>query len=178
LDPYDTVTSSVSPKGFLLGGYTGLNYQVGSIVFGFEGDFIGSWGKTTITDTAGDTETVNVFWTSTATARLGWAFDRLLIFAKGGAAFLYHRENIGGPGPNALPAICPAIGCVASGSSVLASWTVGGGLEWAVTDHWIARGEYSYMKFPIKAEFVTAPPNTAQVGMNFNELKAGIGYKF
>jgi outer membrane immunogenic protein len=167
-DPFDGLTSSFSTNSFLFGGYTGVNYQVGSIVAGGEFDFTGSWARGSTVDTFGDTLTTKIFWTSALTARLGWAFDRLLVFVKGGAAFVYHRDSISGPGPHAAP----------SGSAVDATWTLGGGVDWAITEHWIARGEYDYMNLPTRAETVSAPAGTVQVGGHFNELKAGIAYKF
>ena len=171
-DGFDGLSTTPSPSGFLLGGYTGVNYQVGSIVFGFEGTFDGLWAKTSVIDTFGDTDQISVFWTSTITARLGWAFDRLLIFAKGGGAFLDERNIISGPGPAGA----------SSGSAVFSTWTIGGGAEWAITDHWIARGEYDYMKIPGKAIGVGTPPSsapgTAGISGRFNEAKAGIAYKF
>src|SRR5579871_1860005 len=167
-DGFDGLTSSFSTNGFLLGGYTGVNYQVGSIVFGFEGDFTGAWAKGSTTDAFGDTVLTDIFWTATTTARVGWAFDRLLVFVKGGGAFAYHRDKISGPGPGGAP----------TGSLVDASWTIGGGIDWAISEHWIARGEYDYMKFPVRAEGVGTPNGTAQVGVKFNEIKVGAAYKF
>jgi outer membrane immunogenic protein len=168
-DSFDGQTTPLSPSGFLLGGYTGVNYQVGSIVFGFEGNFDGIWAKTAVIDTLNDTETLNVFWTGTVTARLGWAFDRLLVFTKGGAAFLYQRDMISGPGP----------GGASSGSAIFSTWTLGGGAEWAITDHWIVRGEYDYMKIPGRGIPVGAPlVGTAGITGKFNEVKAGFAYKF
>jgi outer membrane immunogenic protein len=167
-DPFDSLVSTPSLNGFLLGGYTGVNYQVNSIVFGFEGDFTGSWAKGSVLDPMGDTITTDMFWTGTIAARLGWAFDRLLLFVKGGGAFAYHRDKISGPNPPGGP----------TGSAVVSTWTLGGGIEWAMTEHWIARGEYDYFNLPTKAETVMVPINTSVVSAKFNELKAGVAYKF
>jgi outer membrane immunogenic protein len=168
-DPFaGGATASPSLKGFLGGGYTGVNYQVGSVVFGMDGDFLAAWSEGSANDTVGDSLKVDVAWTASVAARLGWAFDRLLPFAKAGAAFVYHRDAITGAGPPGSP----------SGSATSAGWTVGGGMDWAVTEHWIARVEYDYLKLPMKALLVSAPNGGAQVGIKLNEIKGGFAYKF
>jgi outer membrane immunogenic protein len=157
-------------KGFLAGGYAGVNYQVGSIVFGFDADFIGSWAKGAAADTlpapVADIMQVEILWTGTATARVGWAIDRLLFYGKGGAAFVFHRDTIAG-------------GNNGGGSATTATWTVGGGIDWAVTEHWIARAEYDYFNMPTTAfQLATTPPAASQMGGKFNEIRLGMAYKF
>jgi outer membrane immunogenic protein len=164
---------SGSLRGFLAGGYFGVNYQVGSFVFGFEGDFIESWAKSQATDTLPaanpDIMQVEILWTSTGTGRVGWAVDRLLFFVKGGFAFVNHRDSIAG-------------GNVAVGSATTGTWTFGGGIDWAVTEHWIFRAEYDFMNLPTKAFFLSGPgpagsANSAMSG-KLNEARIGMAYKF
>ena len=158
----------VSPKGFLAGGYAGVNYQVGSIVWGVDADFVGSWAKGTGVDplpaAGSNLLQVEVMWTGTATARVGWAVDRLLFYGKAGAAFLFHRDTISGAN-------------LGEGSAVTATWTVGGGIDWAVTEHWIARLDYEYINAPTKA-FELTPPAASEMGVKFNEIRVGMAYKF
>jgi len=169
-DGFDSLTTSFSNNGLLVGGYTGVNYQVGSIVFGFEGDFTGVWAKGSAIDTFGDSLSTNIIWTSLVTARVGWAFDRVLLFVKGGGAFVDHRDLIAGPGPG--------VGTLPGGSAITSTWTLGGGIDWAMTEHWILRGEYDYMKLTGKGVAIGPPTGIAGIGGNFNEYKAGIAYKF
>ena len=178
-DPFGGQSASLSLSSFLAGGYSGINYQIGSLVIGAEGDFIGAFSKGTATDPAGDTLKSKVFWTSSLTPRVGWAFDRLLVYGKGGVGFAYHREQIAGP---------TIIGVPPAGSAVSVGWTAGAGVEWAVTEHWIARLEYDYFRFPNKGEFLTGNfPATfvcvgscggTVLGFNFNEAKVGVAWKF
>jgi outer membrane immunogenic protein len=160
----------VSPKGLLAGGYAGVNYQVGSIVWGVDADFIASFAKGTALDpvpAAGpDSMKVEVMWTGTATARVGWAVDRLLFYGRAGAAFFFHRSTV----------VTPALG-VGEGSATIATWTVGGGVDWAVTEHWIARLEYDYINAPTKA-FLLSTGGGSQLGSTFNEFRVGMAYKF
>ena len=65
-----------------------MNTEFNWLVLGLEGDF--SWTsltKGTGTDAVGDTMTTSPRWTSTVTGRVGAAFDRLLVYGKGGVAF-------------------------------------------------------------------------------------------
>jgi len=160
----------VSLKGFLAGGYAGVNYQVGSIVWGADLDFVGSWSKGTVADPLPgggiDLMQVEVMWTGTATARVGWAVDRLLFYGKAGAAFVFSRNTINNVSPGG-----------GVGSITTATWTVGGGIDWAVTEHWIARLDYEYINAPTKAFVLSVPVNT-EMGVKFNEIRVGMAYKF
>jgi outer membrane immunogenic protein len=185
-DPFSGLTGSPSPRGFLLSGIAGINYQIGAVVFGAEGDFTGAWVKSgSVIDAVNNSLSIQVLWTSTITARLGMAFDRLLIYGKGGAAFDYDRDTVMIPNS-----------ATANGSAYRAGWTLGGGLEYALTDHWTGRLEYDYLRFPVKGvsfqgtavpAFVPDPtkpfnsfPGTASgtIGMYINEVKAIAAYKF
>jgi outer membrane immunogenic protein len=168
IDPFGT-TASPSLKGFLVGGVMGINYQISSFVLGVEGDFYGSWVKGTAVDPASDALQTQVFWTGTITGRLGLAFDRLLIYGKGGAGFDYDRDTVTQPS-----------GVAVVGSTNRAGWTVGGGVEYAVTEHWTARIEYDYLRFPAKGFVFTGPSLNVggNVGINLNELKIIVANKF
>jgi outer membrane immunogenic protein len=175
-DPFAGLKGSPSPRGFLVSGIAGINYQIGAVVFGAEGDFTGAWVKSgSVVDAVNNSLSISIFWTSTITARLGVAFDRLLIYSKGGAAFDYDRDTVTLPNNTA-----------ANGSTYRAGWTLGGGLEYALTDHWTGRLEYDYLRFPVRALSFqgngTTPPNTAfvssTIGLNINEVKAIAAYKF
>jgi outer membrane immunogenic protein len=164
---------SVSPSGFLIGSFVGLNYQIGWAVIGVEGDFDGTWFNSNTNDSFGDNIKTQVFWTATVTGRFGVAFDRLLIYGKGGVAFAYDRETETTPATG-VPPLAQAIG---SGDHV--GWTGGGGVEYAFTEHWTGRIEYDYLSFASKPyAFVGGFIGTGNVGMHINEAKAGFAYKF
>jgi outer membrane immunogenic protein len=175
VDPLAPATASPAPRGFLATGIAGINYQIGAVVIGAEGDFTGAWTKGSVVDSAGDNLNVSIFWTASITGRVGIAFDRLLIYGKGGAAFDYDRDMA------TLPSTASVVG-----SLYRAGWTVGGGLEYAVTDHWTGRIEYDYLKFPVKTLSFqgagTTPPNIGfaggAVGVNISEFKGIMAYKF
>ena len=59
---------------------------------------------------------------------------------------------------------------------------LGGGMEYAITEHWTGRLEYDYFRFPVKGLFFTGPaapgPVGGSVGFNLNEIKVIMAYKF
>src|SRR5258708_1202239 len=73
-DPFGG-SASPSINGFLVSGVSGINYQIGSVVIGAEGDFTGAFAKGTAADLAGDSLQTKVFWTASITGRLGLAFE-------------------------------------------------------------------------------------------------------
>jgi outer membrane immunogenic protein len=121
VDAVAPVTANMSPNGFLVGGFMGINYQMGPVVLGLEGTFDGNWFNDTTTDSALNNLQTRVFWTATTVGRLGVAFDRLLIYGKGGVGFAYDRAT------ETTPALLQAIG-----SADRVGWTVGGGVEYAI----------------------------------------------
>jgi outer membrane immunogenic protein len=171
-DPFSGAVASPSLKGFLVSGVTGVNYQISSVVIGVESNFTGSWAKGSAVDTTLNNLQASVFWTASITGRFGLAFDRFLIYGKGGAGFDYDRDTVNQP----------ASGGSAIGSTYRAGWTVGGGFEYAITEHWTGRVEYDYFKFPVKGFAFTGstiPANgNGTVGINLNELKGIVAYKF
>src|SRR5579872_2576180 len=88
-DPNDVPTGNFSTSGALVGGTLGGNYQLGSFVLGVEGD--GDWsnvrGTTFNTSCAVVGCTTKSDWLATVRGRAGWAWDRVLFYGTGGAAF-------------------------------------------------------------------------------------------
>jgi outer membrane immunogenic protein len=174
-DPSTGIAASPAPKGFLVSGISGINYQFSSVVVGAEADFTGTWARGSVVDALSNTLSTSVFWTASITGRAGVAFDRLLVYGKGGAAFDYDRDTV----------MIPA-GTTAAGSLYRVGWTVGGGVEYAVTEHWTGRIEYDYFRFPAKGlsfqGTATTPPNvgfaSGTVGLNISEIKLIMAYKF
>jgi outer membrane immunogenic protein len=174
VDPFSQASASPSINGFLVSGVTGINYQFSSVVIGVEGDFTGTFVKGTATDATGNALKADVFWTASITGRLGWAIDRLLIYGKGGVGFDYDRDTVTIPNGNTVAGTANHVG-----------WTVGGGVEYAITEHWTGRLEYDYFKFASKAIAFSGPaavpPGSTpggNVGINLNEIKAIMAYKF
>jgi opacity protein-like surface antigen len=139
-------TASPSPTGVVIGGQIGCDYQFApSWVVGIEGSASGSTmkGSTIVGLPLGSPDTALVqaktdFLTS-VTARLGYAFDNVLVYAKGGVALAADRYDVTGSfvgTPFGFEGLENRIG-----------WTAGGGVDWAFSRHWSASIEYDYYGF-------------------------------
>jgi outer membrane immunogenic protein len=134
---YDTDSS------FIGGGTVGCNWQpVGSPwVFGLEGEI----GAIDLNGTGYDPfayeyyplwSTVKIGdWYGMITGRLGYAWDRVLVYAKGGAAFLTVDAAV----------YDPYTAFAATGSKDISTWTIGGGLEYAFNWNWSLKAEYMFI---------------------------------
>jgi outer membrane immunogenic protein len=158
-------TGSFNISGGLVGGTVGYNYQWGQAVWGVEGDI--DWA-----DINGTTNTLcplgcktSDSWLATVRGRLGYAADRFMPYVTGGAAF------------GDIKASTPGF---AGASTTNAGWTVGGGIEGAITQNWTAKVEYLYVdlgKFNCGFACGSGFP-TDNVSFKTNLLRAGVNYKF
>lgn len=155
--------------GFLGGAQIGADLQMNSLVFGVEGDFSWTNLKGSGTDSAGEAINTNTQWTSTVTGRIGAAFDRLLLYGKGGLALARDRSSLTDLGGNSATANVTRTG-----------WTAGVGLEYALDDRWSAKLEYDYLGFGSQAFNFTTPLEAVSTNANLNvqEVKAGLNFRF
>jgi outer membrane immunogenic protein len=155
--------------GFLGGAQVGANVQFNRLVLGLEGDFSWTSLKASSRDSIGEGISTTVPWTSTITGRVGAAFDRLLLYAKGGFALAQDQSSLTDLGGN-----------TATNSFMRKGWTVGAGLEYALDDHWSAKIEYEYLGFGSQAMSFTTPLETvgSNASLNVQEVKAGINFRF
>jgi outer membrane immunogenic protein len=155
------------PHGFLAGGTIGYNYQVGSIVWGLEGDF--DWSNVKDSSacvTAAIICTTENTWLATFRGRIGYAFDRWMPYFTGGGAYGNVKASITAPG----------IGGLTSASSTQLGWTVGAGVEYAFLANWSAKIEYLYVDL---GSFDTGPaPIVNNVSFKENIVRAGLNYRF
>jgi outer membrane immunogenic protein len=86
--------------GFLGGAQVGANMQFNRLVLGLEGDFSWTSLKQSRRDSIGETLSTTVPWTSTITGRVGAAFDRLLVYGKGGFALAQDQSSLTDLGGN------------------------------------------------------------------------------
>lgn len=137
-------SASNSPSGIIGGLHAGYNWQVpwaGSLnsgfVLGLEGDLEGSsyQHSASIANAdllAGGMANVRAEVFGSVRGRLGFAVDHTLFYATGGVAVTSFR--------NLTTAVAGADGDWTD----KAGWTGGGGVEYAVNDHWSIRAEYRY----------------------------------
>jgi outer membrane immunogenic protein len=157
-------TVGVNQSGAVIGGQIGCDNQFPSnLVLGVEGAVSGATMKGTrlvaLPDSPPDTALVRVKtdFMPTLTARVGYAADHWLFYAKGGVAWASNKYSVvgtfnGGAGLG-LPFDF-------EGLSVRTGWTAGAGVEWAFAEDWSARLEYDYYDFGIH----TATMNDVNLG--------------
>jgi outer membrane immunogenic protein len=184
----DTFGSNFSGSGqnasFLGGGQVGVNYQFwGGVVIGAEAmfDWLPNTSNTFNAVGGGPatgsnaSATFNSRWLTTATGKLGYAFDRVLAYGKAGGAW------VGANNPNLT---VNGLGQTLSSSTTNNfGWTAGIGVEWAFAGNWSARAEYDFIG--LQNQSLTVPPggpfggDTITVNNRTISLfTAGVNYKF
>ena len=119
----DTNASDPDLDGFLGGAQAGYNYQFdNNIVIGVEGD----WSWSGVDGSSGGVSS-DVDWVSSLRGRLGYAFDRYLVYGTGGVAFANVETSRGG----------------FSDDNNHTGWAAGAGLEAVLPD--TATGRWHYL---------------------------------
>jgi outer membrane immunogenic protein len=157
-------------SGWLGGGQVGFNIQTGQFVFGVE--FSGSWsdlggGNTTGTLPAG-------WWASSdgkslllLTGRVGYAFDRALIYVTGGGAWARNSVDLS----NGVAVI--------SHDFDRQGWTIGAGFEYALSPNWSLAGQYNFVDLGSKSVAFAAPLNvTGSVSQDVHVATLRLNYRF
>jgi outer membrane immunogenic protein len=172
--------ASGTNTGFTGGGQIGYNWQVTNWVFGFEAD--ASWARVRagatfnvpdpfLIATLTGTTVAQIDWTASLRARAGYSFDRLLVYATGGAAIAGGKVNSSFTLTNPIPGIffpIPFAGTTtASENFTRFGWTVGGGIEYAIDRNWSVAGEYRYSHYGSKSVTLanTDPAGPASLGI-------------
>jgi outer membrane immunogenic protein len=159
-----------SMNGGTLGGNVGCNYQISNWVFGGEGDFSwsGQQGSVGTPPPFNTTVTINenAQWLATIRGRVGYSFDRVLVFATGGVAWTQLNLNEF----NAAFSF--------SQSNTLVGPTVGGGVEWMFAPRWSAKIEYLFVPFQTAQYFGVACCTLENRHLTDNIVRAGVDYHF
>jgi len=142
------------------GFHAGYNYAITpNIVTGLEADF--QWSDQYTRGTVNGVSTsVNSGWNSSFRGRVGYAFDRFMVYGTGGLAIANVEANAGG----------------FTDSATALGWTTGAGLEGAVSDNITARVEYLYQDFG--RESFTLGGNTVRSDLDNSTVRFGVSYKF
>jgi outer membrane immunogenic protein len=135
----------------------GYNMQAGNWVFGVEGDFSGT-GIQAI-DEDFEVFEIDVNWMATARGRVGYAWDSILIYATGGAAFVdvdaeYTPDTDEG---------------------TLFGYAVGAGLEWGFSENASVKLEYMFIN--ADEETFELDPDT-DISVEMQTVKLGLNYRF
>jgi len=194
-------TGSANDSSYIVGGQTGCNWQTGTLVLGFEGDFSyfhshpGFDNNTALT---GNTlvdgspfevrQVLTTDYLATVRPRIGVAADRSLAYITAGAAFTHaNYQQTYSDLPNGMGStisLAPGAGSV-SVSKSLVGWVAGAGWEYAWSDHWTFKLEYLFASFPTTSGFgaITdaTPASNALHGsanLTIQTARAGVNFKF
>jgi len=192
---------SSSPQGIIGGGHVGYNYQIDQFVVGIEGSVDATSLSSTVTATFSDVFGGTVvsaerdsYIQGSIRARVGYAFDRALLYATGGVAFGDFSTGYNIAGNNNPVTTTLNGGNAFSGengfSTTRTGWTAGGGIGYAVTDNWSVFAEYRYTSFGTFSNVGVASAAFAGVtglsgaflnatrSLNQNQVQVGFSYKF
>jgi outer membrane immunogenic protein len=155
---------SFNLSGAVAGGTAGYNWQLGRTVLGLEGDL--DWSNLNGTTTAlcpAGCKTSND-WLGTFRGRAGLAFDRFMPYVTGGLAVGdIHATTPGFPGT----------------SQTNAGWTVGGGLEFALTNNWTAKAEYLHVDLGnLNCGFNCGVTSNNNVSARSDQVRGGLNFRF
>jgi outer membrane immunogenic protein len=202
-DPLNPLALSSSSSSFIGGGHIGYNWQFAPTwVLGIEADAQGLNAKnsfcrgldsnlTGCTDTGRGFATVEseTKWLATVRGRLGWTFDRLMVYGTGGVAFGEVDTNVGF---NCLVAGCAnsgfQIATSGSASDTRTGWVAGAGVEWAFAGNWMVRAEYLHVDLGSTTGTVFLPTAACSGGgpcglsysrdLTYDMGRVGLSYKF
>lgn len=155
--------------GITGGGHVGYLYQGNSnFVLGVEADYSAANITGDDKGAMGGVNTRKIDQLGTVKGRFGVGFDRTLIYMTAGYAY-GHVEA----GDTRLPE---------TDSMWLSGWTLGGGYEYALTDHWRVRGQYQYVDFG-SATFTHRPSaiwsyEHRSERLSFHNFQVGVSYRF
>lgn len=160
-------------SGINAGVQAGYNHVTSSrVLLGIEADitfpsYFDSNSLALSIPTGGSTIKEQLDYAGSLRGRIGYLFDPFMLYATGGLAFSGTRAV------NVLPTGDE----VEKHTGLRAGWVAGGGVEYALDEHWIVRLEYLYSPFGASnTRFSSLPANYSstldihgfRVGLNFN----------
>jgi outer membrane immunogenic protein len=159
-------TAAVKPSGGYGGGQIGMNYQLPqNFVIGIEADASFDAIEDTVDDpnSPGDTVTTKIDYSGTVRGRLGYAFDRVLVYGTGGFAWAHAKTSV--------PALSD------SDDAMLTGWTAGGGIEYAFANHWSVKAEYLHVDYSDHTWFKDSLWSSTG-GATADTVRVGANYRF
>lgn len=152
----------------------GVNFQSGSFVYGAEADIEAA------NITGGFVDRIQnagigrdrYDWLASIRARMGYAVDRTLFYGTGGVSFA-HIEN------TYSQVLIPPFASE-SFDKVRTGWTIGGGVDYALTDKVILGAEYRYTNFNAFSNVSTTafPGVTGEQDPSSHAIRLSVSYKF
>ena len=157
-------------SGGTVGGQIGYNWQSGAWVFGVEAQ--GNWAGLS----GSNISQFNPLWTDRSrvdafglfTGRIGYAFNNVLLYVKGGAAVVADRYD-------SWVTLTPTTNGSASETRLGAA--VGAGMEFGITPNWTAGLEYNHL-FMGRRDLTFTNGDIYRVRQDLDIATAKVNYKF
>lgn len=157
--PYD---DRVKDRGLWGGGLVGVNVQLMRWVFGLELDF--GLGRVSGWDSQ-DNIAARMLWDAHIRARIGYSFDRYLVFMTTGVALAQlQQEDFFSPGVRT--------------NGLFGGYTIGGGIDMLLAPNFIFRVEYLHSRFETSTIINTASATILDTNLSTNTVRAAIIYKY
>ena len=183
-DPTDGVDFHDYPGGRETGVFGGVqagyNWQFNNVVLGIEGDvgFLGIRGQRTLPAIGvvddGSVSTVRYGAYGVIAGRLGLAFDRSLLYVKGGAAFAEIRNRSFEIGDGGVGIEFDEDHRV---SKTHTGWALGAGYEYAFAPNWTGKIEYLHMDFG-HVSTTNLEGDVIRFRNEVDTVKVGFNYRF
>lgn len=158
--------STLDADGGQFGILAGVNFQHGKFVYGLEGDL--SWGGIDATNTSPTLPSMDIEMTGTIRGRVGFAQDHLLFFGTLGASFAnVDGFEVGNGGER--------------DSNTHVGLVAGGGVEFAVTQNVIIRGEYLHSSYDSEVYNISPPasaPHSHTIDFDTDVFRGTVMWKF
>jgi outer membrane immunogenic protein len=161
-------------NGWFAGGQIGFNYQFANRwVFGVELDSAFADIGDSVSQTIGGvvvTVGSNIDYMGSARVRVGYGWDRVLVYATGGGAWV----------SNEITASATAGGATLTLSDAQThfGWTAGGGVEMGFWGNVTAKVEYLYADYQPETYFANTAPLTISGDIQTHTIKLGLNYLF
>jgi outer membrane immunogenic protein len=171
------------------GGQIGYNSQRGAFVFGIEADIQGSGiggasalGFSESEDNFSASAKSDLRWFGTVRGRIGYAFDRTMLYATGGFAFGGVKDRL----TAAFDESGTGDSSTVKFNDTLTGYVLGGGLEHKFAPNWSLKAEYQYLNLgdTKRATFVTFDDGedhtdaTGRFDHSYHTVRLGLNYSF
>jgi len=158
---------SITPDidGGFVGGHVAGLWQFNQAVIGGEAELnYSSIGGTALSG-LGSTFGTEIKWFGSVNAKAGFAMDRLLVYGIGGVAFAGIETS-------------QVAGASFAGTRTNVGWTLGAGVDYALTDKFIVGAQYRYYDFGSEHYDVAEPFNDRNQNVKLNTVGVNLSYKF
>lgn len=187
-DVHNPNASGQTLTGGFGGAQIGYNWQLqNNVVLGLEADVaagnIGNdWGGAHALDPYYGEDKID--WFGTVRARAGYSVDRFLPYLTGGLAWANVDHKLGCDAARAPGTLGCGTAFETSKSDTVWGWTVGAGVEYAITNNVTVKAEYLYTDLGkndvtlVDANYIGNSVNNREFDTSFNSVKLGLNYKF